>query len=101
MCTCFSSGKCCASLNKRLVELNCLLHFEMTPMVSDACTFCYMEKSGTVSCDLDFHILEVVPYLHLFGSEQYQTKTILNTHESNWLFFVNQKVCGYSPALAV
>ena len=92
---------CCLSLNKRSVELNCLLHIKTTPMVSDACTFYHTEKSGTTSCcDLDFHIVEVILYLHLFGSEKYQTEILLNTCESNWLFFVNQKVCGYSPALA-
>lgn len=70
----------------------------MASTVSDACTFYHVDKSGTVSCrDLDFHIVENLLYLHLFGCEKHQTETFLNACESN----VNQKVLGSSLALAL
>lgn len=88
-------GTCCESLNKYSDEPNHCLHIGMALTVRNACTVYHMEKSGTIShCDLDSHIVEVLLCLHVcffFGSEKYQTETLLNTCESNWVSSVNQR----------
>lgn len=49
------------------------LHAGVFPTISEAYEFYHVEKSLMISChDLDFHIIEVVLYLLLLGSQKYQ-----------------------------